>query len=90
VAIRDADGKSFDGGNTYRLTVPANAPAELYWSATVYDRLTVALIRDQSGPAAHRRRRAFRRIRTFARSIFRPKPSDGKETNWVPTQIGRD
>jgi len=35
VAIRDAEGKPFEGGNAYRLTVPANAPVELYWSATV-------------------------------------------------------
>jgi len=32
---------------TYRLSVPgADAPVSLYWSATVYDRATHALIRD--------------------------------------------
>ena len=31
---------------TYRLTVPPNAPVKLYWSATVYDRATHALIRE--------------------------------------------
>ena len=43
-AIRDKDGKAFDGGKTYRLTVPANAPVEQYWSLTAYDRQTHALI----------------------------------------------
>jgi hypothetical protein len=35
-----------DGGSTYRLRVPANAPVKLYWSATVYDRATHAFIRE--------------------------------------------
>jgi hypothetical protein len=29
MTIKDKDGNSFDGGNTYRLTVPANAPVTL-------------------------------------------------------------
>ena len=35
------------GTADYRLIVPANAPVKQYWSATVYDRATHALIRDQ-------------------------------------------
>ena len=46
MTIKDKDGQAFDGGKTYRLTVPANAPVNQYWSATVYDRATHALIRD--------------------------------------------
>lgn len=46
MTIVDASGKAFDGARTYRLTVPPNAPVELYWSATVYDRATHALIRE--------------------------------------------
>jgi hypothetical protein len=47
MTIKDAEGRNLSGGNTYRLTVPANAPVKLYWSATVYDRADHALIRDQ-------------------------------------------
>jgi hypothetical protein len=43
MTIRDKDGQSFDGANTYRLTVPANAPVKQYWSATADDRATHAL-----------------------------------------------
>jgi hypothetical protein len=46
MAIVDKDGKPLDGGSAYRLTVPANAPVRLYWSATAYDRATHALIRE--------------------------------------------
>ena len=38
ISIRDKDGDAFDGGKTYRLTVPPNPPVEQYWSVTAYDR----------------------------------------------------
>jgi hypothetical protein len=47
MTIRDKDRNPLDGGGSYRLNVPANAPVKLYWSATVYDRTTHALIRGQ-------------------------------------------
>jgi hypothetical protein len=47
MTIKDKDGKSFDGDGSCRLTVPANAPVKQYWSTTVYDRATHALICDQ-------------------------------------------
>src|SRR5882757_4356194 len=42
INIKDKAGESYDGGKTYRLTVPPNAPVEQYWSVTVYDRETHA------------------------------------------------
>jgi len=64
MTIKDKDGKDFDGGSSYRLTVPANAPVKQYWSATVYDRATHALIRDQKCQAALHRTLAFKRTPT--------------------------
>ena len=46
MTIKDKAGQPFDGGSTYRLHVPPNAPVKQYWSATAYDRATHALIRD--------------------------------------------
>lgn len=46
VSIRDADGNALDGSQTYRLTVPPDAPVEQYWSVTACDRESHALIRD--------------------------------------------
>jgi len=56
MTIKDKDGNGFEGANTYSLHVPPNAPVRLYWSATVYDRATHALIRDLkwSSPSAYR------------------------------------
>ena len=49
VTIKDKEGKPFDGGSSYHLRVPANAPVKLYWSAAAYDRATHALIRGHAG-----------------------------------------
>src|SRR5262245_40427191 len=43
--IQDGDGKPLDGGASYRLSVPARAPARQSWSATVDDRATHGVIR---------------------------------------------
>ena len=37
VNISDRAGKPLEGGRTYRLRVPADAPIEQYWSVTAYD-----------------------------------------------------
>jgi hypothetical protein len=43
-AYKDKAGEWLDGGNSYRLRVPANPPIKLFWSVTLYDIDTRALI----------------------------------------------
>jgi hypothetical protein len=86
MTIRDKDGQPFDGGSTYRLQVPANAPVKLYWSATVYDRSTHAFIRDmkvlgRSSLEPDLKKNADDSVDVF----FGPKAPEGKDSNWVPT-----
>jgi hypothetical protein len=64
MTIKDKDGNDFDGSKMYRLRVPANAPISQYWSATLYDRETHALIRDMKRPSRSRRIRIYKRIPT--------------------------
>ncbi|WP_247834879.1 DUF1254 domain-containing protein [Bradyrhizobium sp. 200] len=90
ISIRDKDGRSFDGGQTYRLTVPANAPVEQYWSVTAYDRQTHALIKNV--PRASRSSQIPELQKNADGSIdilFGPKAPTGKESNWVPTDPKR-
>ncbi|MGQ7246311.1 DUF1254 domain-containing protein [Halomonas sp. V046] len=35
--IRDGDGNLLEGGNTYRLTLPPDPPAALFWAVTAYN-----------------------------------------------------
>lgn len=37
LATVDEDGNTLDGGQSYRLTIPAPVPAEQFWSVTLYD-----------------------------------------------------
>ena len=36
MAFEDSDGEHLVGDHTYRLTLPPNIPAELFWSVTLY------------------------------------------------------
>ena len=51
-AFKDRDGNRFDGGKTYRLRVPANPPAEAFWSLTLYDTATRSMIQNTSNDSA--------------------------------------
>ena len=91
MTIKDKDGQAFDGGNTYRLTVPANAPVNQYWSATVYDRATHALIRDMARAGRSSQSPGLQTNADGSVDIyFGPKAPAGKESNWVPTNAERD
>jgi hypothetical protein len=90
INIKDKDGNSYDGGKTYRLTVPPNAPVEQYWSVTAYDRQTHALIKNvdrasRASNAAEVQKNADGSVDIF----FGPKAPAGKEANWVPTDPAR-
>ena len=89
MSTKDNKGQSLDGGLTYKLTVPANAPVSQYWSAVVYDRVTHALIRDVSSPG---RSSLAQDLRTNPDGTvdlyFGPKAPAGKSSNWTPTKTG--
>jgi hypothetical protein len=90
IAIKDKNGQAFDGGTTYRLTVPPNAPVKQYWSATAYDRETHALIRNM--PHASRSSQIADMQKNADGSVdiyFGPRALPGREANWVPTEPGR-
>ena len=69
-----------------KKVVPANAPVRLYWSATVYDRATHALIRDQKTVSRSSHSVGLQKNADGSVDVyFGPKAPAGKETNWVPT-----
>jgi hypothetical protein len=86
MAIKDGEGKDFDGGSTYRLGVPANAPVRQYWSATAYDRATHALIRNQPRSSRSSLDPDLQKNGDGSVDLYLgPKAPAGKEANWVPT-----
>ena len=86
MTVVDKDGKPFDGGSTYRLHVPADAPVSLYWSATAYDRATHALIRDTPWSSRSSNTPGLKKNADGSVDIyFGPSAPGGGESNWVPT-----
>jgi hypothetical protein len=86
MTLKDKEGRPLDGSKSYRLTVPANAPVSQYWSATVYDRVTHALIRDMPRSGRGSQSPGLQQNADGSVDIyFGPKAPAGKDSNWVPT-----
>jgi len=87
----DADGAWLDGGQAYALHVPADVPAKLFWSATVYDVHTRCLIDNAQGRGDRGSRDAELQVNEDG-SVdlhYGPSAPEGRESNWVQTIPGR-
>jgi hypothetical protein len=91
VTFKDSDGRPLSGDDYYRVTLPPNIPAELFWSLTLYE------AENASGLATDSRR--FPSLGSRDKSVqspggatdlyIGPKAPDGKIANWLPTAPGR-
>lgn len=90
INISDKEGNTLEGKRTYKLTVPADAPVEQYWSVTVYDRETHALVLNMPRPSLASNDTAVVRNADGSTDVyFGPRAPEGKESNWVPTDPER-
>jgi hypothetical protein len=86
MATKDREDRPLDGGSTYHLTVPAKVPVTQYWSATVYDRATHGLIRNQPRSSRSSQNPGLQQNADGSVDVyFGPKAPAGKDSNWVPT-----
>lgn len=89
-AYQDSDGDWLDGGVNYVLHVPANAPAEAFWSMTLYDVDTRCIIRNEQGIADRSSRMDLLENEDGSIDLyFGPDAPAGKEQNWIPTAAGK-
>jgi hypothetical protein len=90
MTFTDKDGHHLEGNSNYRLNVPANAPVTQYWSATVYDGDTHALVRNMQWASRSSQTPNLQKNADGSVDIyFGPKAPAGKDTNWVPTAPNR-
>ena len=90
-AYSGADGEWLDGGREYTLHVPADVPAKLFWSATVYDVWTRCLI-DNEQQRGDRGSRDAELVANDDGSVdlyFGPTPPASGTSNWVQTIPGK-
>jgi hypothetical protein len=90
-AYKDKDGDWLDGEVDYVLHVPADAPAEAFWSITVYDVDTRCIIVNETKQAD---RSSLMDLLTNADGsvdiyIGPTKPEGDKAKNWVQTMPGK-
>jgi hypothetical protein len=87
----DKDGKPLDGSKTYKVTLPKNVPAKDFWSFTLYDNQTRAMLQtDQQFPGLDNNKKGLKQNKDGSYDIyFGPRPPKGKEANWIQTVPGK-
>jgi hypothetical protein len=90
-AYKDKAGEWLDGGRSYRLRVPSNPPIKLFWSVTLYDVGTRALILNEQKIADRSSRMDLRKNQDGSVNVYcGPKAPAGFEKNWIPTVPGKN
>jgi len=89
-AYADKDGDWLEGGESYTLHVPANPPAEQFWSVAVYSWDTRTLIDNEQKRAAQSSRQDLVKNKDGSINLYYgPTAPKGKEKNWVQTIPGQ-
>jgi hypothetical protein len=85
--FKDKDGQWLDGAKNYRLRVPANAPAEDFWSITLYDVKNRSMIQNAANKSALTSRDKLSLNGDGSVDLrFGPEAPKGAEGNWVDTR----
>jgi hypothetical protein len=89
-AYKDKAGDWLDGARSYRLHIPPNAPAKLFWSVTLYDVDTRSLLVNDQKIADCSSRMNLKENSDGSIDIYcGPQAPAGFEANWIPTVAGR-
>ena len=95
IAAKDADGKHFDGAQTYEMTLPPDIPAARFWSITLYDNETRSMLQTpqrfpRAGSQSYPTPAATANADGSTTITFGPdKPDDNPEGNWIQTTEGK-
>lgn len=87
----DSTGTPLDGARNYTLHIPANAPAQDFWSVVLYDPQTRSELQtSQPFPSKNNKRDKLAVNADGSVDLhFGPKAPEGKEDNWVQTVPGK-
>lgn len=91
MGFTDAEKNPFDGGKTYKVTLPPKIPAAKFWSFTVYDNQTRSMLQTQqryprAGSQTYPTPAATENADGSTTIYFGPsQPTDAKAGNWIQT-----
>jgi hypothetical protein len=90
--FRDADGDLMHGQQTYRLHLPPNPPAALFWAVTACNITDRAMTEaPQLMPSINGYNKVAKKADGSIDLYFGPqKPANAPESNWIQTVGGRD
>ena len=88
---KDVSGKWLSGGHTYKIHLPKDVPANMFWSLTAYDNETRSLIQNDLGrPLVGSVHGSIPNEDGSFDLYFGPKlPENIPEKNWVQTKPGK-
>lgn len=91
IAFNDASGTPLSGDATYKLTLPKDIPARLFWSLTLYEAANGSGLatRERKFPSLGSHNRPVQNADGTTDLWIGPKAPKGREANWLPTAPGR-
>jgi hypothetical protein len=90
IAFDDADGRPLEGDHSYKLHLPANIPARLFWSVTLYETENASgLDNGRPFPSLGKLDKPKRNADGSTDLYIEPKAPAGEEANWLATAPGR-
>jgi hypothetical protein len=90
IAFEDADGDPLIGDQSYKVNLPADIPAELFWSVTLYEAENASgLDNGQPFPSLGKLNKPEQNQDGSTDLYIGPKAPKGKERNWLATAPGR-
>jgi len=95
MGFTDSDKNPYDGGKTYRVTLPKDIPAAAFWSFTVYDNQTRSMLQTpqrypRAGSQTYPSPAAVADADGSTTIYFGPtKPAAAKDGNWIQTMPGK-
>ena len=90
IGFNDKDGKALTGARSYKVTLPDNIPAELFWSVTLYEAENASgLANGQAFPSLGKLNHPKQSADGSTTLYLGPKAPKGHEENWLATVPGR-
>jgi hypothetical protein len=91
IAFEDAEGDQLSGDASYKVTLPPDVPAELFWSLTLYEAENASGLatKERRFPSLGSRDKPVQNADGTTDLYIGPKAPEGKEANWLATAPGR-
>lgn len=87
IAYLDKDGNALDGSKTYKIHLPKDIPAKDFWSFTLYDNQTRAMLQtDQRFPGVDSNKKGLKQNADGSYDVyFGPVAPKRQKNNWIQT-----